>query len=234
MKHMFDVDIATAFGVNAAIIFENLGFWVEYNRANRTNFRDGKYWTFNSRKALRELFPYMGEKQLRSATSALIDAGLVETGNFNDNPYDRTLWYTLSDKGYSTWQKDKSTFGEKTNGKAQKGRPIPDINTDIKPDKETVPSGTNGKSKPEKKVYGEYQNVRLTDEELDKLKAEFPDDWQDRIENLSEYMASKGSTYKNHLATIRNWNRMEQRQKSSKNGSGIPDDDPYAGYDYRW
>lgn len=30
-------------------------------------------------------------------------------------------------------------------------------------------------------------------------------DWQARIENLSSYMASKGVSYKNHLATIRDY-----------------------------
>ena len=235
---MFDVDVATEYGVSAAVLFENIGFWVEHNRANRANFHDGKYWTFNSRKALLELFPYIGEKQLRTATKTLLDAGLIETGNFNSSPYDRTLWYTLSDEGYSRWRKGNFPFGKKTNGNAQKGTPIPDINTDIKPDSDIVPSanatGNTHTSKVIRKEYGEYHNVRLSDEELAKLKAEFPTDWNDRIENLSEYMASKGDKYKNHLATIRNWDRMEKRQPGGKTASGIPEDDPYAGYTYRW
>ena len=55
-----------------------------------------------------------------------------------------------------------------------------------------------------KERYGEYNNVRLTTEELEKLKATYPD-WQERIERLSSYMASKGDHYKSHYATIRNW-----------------------------
>lgn len=64
--------------------------------------------------------------------------------------------------------------------------------------------------KPAKHRYGEYGNVLLTDDELAKLKAEFPNDWQSRIERLSEYMASTGKSYRNHLATIRNWARREK------------------------
>lgn len=56
--------------------------------------------------------------------------------------------------------------------------------------------------------YGEYQNVLLTDNELDKLKSEFPD-LEERIERLSEYIASKGAKYKSHLATIRSWARKD-------------------------
>jgi hypothetical protein len=95
-------------------------------------------------------------------------------------------------------------------------------------------TGDRASAKAVKKKYGEYQNVRLTDDELAKLKQEFPLDWNDRIERLSEYIASKGDKYKSHLATIRSWNRMHKEQPGGKTASGIPDDDPYAGYTYRW
>ena len=63
---------------------------------------------------------------------------------------------------------------------------------------------------PARHKYGEYQNVLLTDEDLEKLKKEFLD-WSDRIERLSAYMASTGKSYKNHLATIRNWARRDSK-----------------------
>lgn len=58
--------------------------------------------------------------------------------------------------------------------------------------------------------YGEYSNVLLSDTDLEKLKTEFPDEWGERIERLSAYMASTGKSYKNHLATIRNWARRDR------------------------
>lgn len=57
--------------------------------------------------------------------------------------------------------------------------------------------------------FGEYKNVLLTDSDLEKLKAEFLTDWKERIERLSAYMASTGKSYKNHLATIRDWARRD-------------------------
>ena len=57
--------------------------------------------------------------------------------------------------------------------------------------------------------YGLYGNVFLTDKDMEKLRAEFPSDYDRRIEELSEYMASKGKTYRNHLATIRSWARRD-------------------------
>lgn len=66
-----------------------------------------------------------------------------------------------------------------------------------------------GEKKPARHKYGEYKNVLLSDEDLAKLKTEFPD-WEARIERLSSYIAQSGKSYKNHLATIRNWARKDK------------------------
>ena len=69
--------------------------------------------------------------------------------------------------------------------------------------------------KPVKHQHGEYSNVLLTAEELQKLIAEYPQDYQERIEQLSRYMKSTGKVYKDHLATIRNWARRDGAQKAN-------------------
>ncbi len=60
--------------------------------------------------------------------------------------------------------------------------------------------------------YGLYELVLLTDEDFEKLKAEFPHDYLERINRLDEYIASTGKKYKNHLATIRAWARKDKPQ----------------------
>ena len=72
--------------------------------------------------------------------------------------------------------------------------------------KETAP--------PSRHRYGMYQNVLLSDAELEKLRIEFPADYQNRIERLSEYIASSGKHYKNHLATIRSWAKRDGTKKA--------------------
>ena len=67
--------------------------------------------------------------------------------------------------------------------------------------------------------YGRYNNVILTDKELQMLKDDFPIDYQSMIEHLSEYMASKGKTYKNHLATMELWKKADMKEEQ-KTGSG--------------
>ena len=76
---------------------------------------------------------------------------------------------------------------------------------------------TKSKKSQVKHRYGEYSNVLLSDSEYEKLKEEFPNDYQERIDKLSEYIASTGKKYKNFLATIRSW------AKRDKSNAKVPD-----------
>ena len=80
------------------------------------------------------------------------------------------------------------------------------------------PPSSTPPSKPVKHKHGEYTNVLLTDDELDKLKQEYPD-WKERIERLSSYVASTGKRYKSHYATIRNWARKDGVKQHGTNYS---------------
>ena len=86
-----------------------------------------------------------------------------------------------------------------------------DIDIDIDNDSDIEKEKINKKEKPVKHKYGEYKNVLLSDADMEKLKDEYPFDWQERIEKVSEYCASHGKTYKDYLATIRNWARRDKK-----------------------
>lgn len=60
-----------------------------------------------------------------------------------------------------------------------------------------------------RKSYGENQNVLFTDEEYEKVKAYFPNDYEKRIQNLDDYIQSKGAKYKDFVATLKSWARKE-------------------------
>ena len=99
---------------------------------------------------------------------------------------------------------------------------VPRIDIDIYKDKNKSISKKSPRHK-----HGEYQNVLLSDDDLEKLKAEFPADWDQRIQRLSEYMASSGKSYKNHLATIRNWARRDKPAAKTAGGEDMTDLDKY-------
>lgn len=231
MQHHFDIEIAEKYGLNEAIILNNIRFWVLHNEANGTNFHDGRFWTYNSQKAFEKLFPYMKPFTVRTALKSLEDNGLIITGNYNKSSYDRTKWYTLSDKVNMLFAQlspicGKTQMDVKENLNSMRGKPQLDVriatngieeNNELIPDMKPVKKTADRKPEP-KRTYGRYGNVKLTDTDLSKLKDEFPDDWQERIDRLSTYMDSTGKSYKNHLATIRNWARRDsERQKPSRN-----------------
>ena len=134
MHHYFNTEIAKEVGVNAAVILENIAHWVLKNKANDKNFYDGHYWTYNSRTAMTALFPYLSEKQVRYALDALRKADMVITGNYNKSSYDRTLWYTVSDSCAKKYFPELLDWPKKANELDCVGQPIPDINTNNKPD----------------------------------------------------------------------------------------------------
>lgn len=73
----------------------------------------------------------------------------------------------------------------------------------------------------ERHKYGEFKNVLLTDEDVEKLDREIPDH-EKWIQKLSEYMEMTGKTYKNHYLTIRNWYSRENKPKKETKDYGNP------------
>lgn len=108
---------------------------------------------------------------------------------------------------YNVYQDYESEEGhQKDNTRTSEGHQK-DINNN---DKE-LKKENNINNKPIRHKYGEYENVLLSDTDMEKLKNEFPSDYEERIDRLSAYMRSTGKSYKDHLATIRNWARKETK-----------------------
>lgn len=181
-------------------------------------------WNFSA-KGLSTILPSDGESAIRSAIKELETSGYLTRERIRDDKGIIIDWlWTFSDypqvenplvenQQVDNPQLDKPLVGNQpqlntkeanTNGESKKG-----ASTD---GYATAPA----KAAPEKKgTYGCYGNVKLTDTDLSKLKAEFPADWQERIDRLSTYMDSSGKSYKNHLATIRKWAREDAKREAA-------------------
>lgn len=146
MEHHFNVELAKKYGILEAVIMNNLQYWIAKNMANGANYHDGFYWTYNSTKAFAELFPYASQKQIRTALKHLITEGIIQTGNYNKMPYDRTLWYAFTEKGNSILQNGNIHLPSRENGNYQEVKPIPDNKPNNKPNnklKESKKEDTN-------------------------------------------------------------------------------------------
>ena len=90
-------------------------------------------------------------------------------------------------------------------------------NVNINKTKNQKPKTRNNKEI-KKESFGEFENVRLSEQELDKLKSRFGEGANSYIERLSNYIASSGKRYKSHYATILTW--AEKDKQSEKLGGG--------------
>lgn len=71
----------------------------------------------------------------------------------------------------------------------------------------------------EKNTFGEFKNVQLTSKEYEKLLGNYGSKIaHEKIENLSQYMESKGKKYKSHYATILTWSRGQNGNKGNDTG----------------
>lgn len=148
-----------------------------------------------------------GQTSVRSAVKELESAGFLSRTRERDDGgrMGRCVWIVCDYPRFENPNLVNSNLGNE-----------PQLSTK---ESSTNKSTTKESKRETRHKFGEYQNVLLTDSDMEKLKTEFPDDWEEKIERLSAYMASTGKTYKNHLATIRCWARQDEKKNASKKTS---------------
>lgn len=137
MKHYFEVEVAAEVGINAAVVFENIAFWIMHNEKQGKNKRDGVHWMYATQKDIAAQFDYLTLKQVRTALERLQESGYLRTGVYNRHGYDKTLWYSLAEKGEAIKRKGLTLAPVEANGETEEAEgsdnkvvPIPDIEAD--------------------------------------------------------------------------------------------------------
>lgn len=97
-----------------------------------------------------------------------------------------------------------------------------DIDKDIERDIDLESNNISTPTAPKKHKYGTHKNVLLTDEELDKLRERFPNDFIGRINELSEGIALKGYKYKSHYLAVIKWAQNEKQKATKTTTSSNP------------
>jgi len=87
-----------------------------------------------------------------------------------------------------------------------------------KEDKEDKEDKKDKKDNKDKSIYGEFKNVQLTDQELQKLNDNLgKSNTLSLIEKLSTYKKSTGKKYKDDYATLLNWSRRDAEKTPKGN-----------------
>ena len=101
MTIFFDTDIAKDVGINAAVVYDYIIEGLTHNMAHKECVYDGLYWVRESVDEIQTKLSFLSKKKIMNALSILISSGYLESGCFNDDPRDRTKWYTNGRKGRS-------------------------------------------------------------------------------------------------------------------------------------
>ena len=207
MTYTFDTEVAQKYGVNEAILLQNLAYWIIKNEANNKHFHDGRYWTYNSAEAFAQLFPFWSVNQIRRMLAKLVEDGVLVKGNYNASQYDRTAWYGFAD---SFLQNCKLHFANLQNGNDN----IAKCNSNIIDDKANI----NTNSKPI--IRSTVENLCLFADskfaKFEDFEAQFTAPEYESIDLyyywqvIKDWSASKGNKKRDWIATARNWMRTEE------------------------
>lgn len=141
------------FGSDAAIILSNIEYWVMFNASKNKNFKNGRFWTYNSSTSFQKYFPWMEPSKIRREILKLRKAEVLLTGEFNKLKGDRTLWYTINYKVIKTLEQKWHT-------------PILQIwNTPCDKNEQPIPDNkliTNNKQSTSKEVHSVFEKTQDT------------------------------------------------------------------------
>ena len=160
----------------------------------------------------------MGENRFYKHRKLLVDKNYIQISKnksdkneFSNNVYTLVSFPNLQFEGMENeGMRNEGMRNEGTNNNSSNNNSINNNKSKSSPEK------VKEKQKKTKRSYGEFKNVKLTDEEVNKLKDRFPESYEGKINDLSFYIESKGAKYKSHYATILTWDRKDKENESVK------------------
>ncbi len=240
--HSFDIKLASIYGVEEAILIHHLQHWIRLNCHRGKNFREGRTWTYQSRKDICGHFPYWNEDRAKYLCEKLEKMGVLITANYNKSAVDKTLWYAFSDeKMFGVDPESSNNFydrqkcpsmgksahpgGKSAHPEGKSAQPIPD--TKKEDTKEKIEETHPTLSKPELakaacvsvppsfsfESHGEF--VKLRRDQYSELSRTHGEELvKDMIAQINDYIAAHGKKgYKDYSAAIRQWIRRREDQK---------------------
>lgn len=251
--HLFNTEDAKAYGVVPAIILYDIRIYIRGKISRdeaRQTIKDGelagqeRHWIYDSINSISSRHPYLTKDEVRRAMEKLLKKGVLIRGYYNQTPYDRTSWWALKDESIvvlpkssmipdvaelpnacgtiakSNWQGCQIELAELPNpigtiAKSYKGTIEPLLNP-IEPSSSTV----------EYVNLPQWNLIKLTQTEIDKIKTRFADNNMGRddihyalsqFQDWAESNPLKFKKRKSHYLCLIDWPmRKAMEQKAMK------------------
>ena len=214
-RFLLDVDLTQTAKVLYAVLLDRTNL----SRANGWTDEDGNIFIVFPLNKVADLVD-KGPSTVKNALNELETAGLIERRRCGNGMPNRIYVKQPDSQEIALLTDKKLAVRGPENWPADSQKVDHQIARKLAPNKigsSNLKNNLSRVSESARDIHGRYQNVFLSDMEVDELQAELPDLWQQYVEKLSEYMASTGKIYQNHAATIRRW-AAEDRRK----GKNIP------------
>lgn len=96
--HCYFVEVACMYDMRTSALLYHFDFWYQKVKREDIQFFYGEYWVRMKLDSIERYFPYLTRDQIRYTLKGMIENDLLKKGMFNPNRYDRTNWYTLTEK----------------------------------------------------------------------------------------------------------------------------------------
>jgi hypothetical protein len=107
---LFEYNIAKLIGVEAAILFNQIKYWI--SKCGRTIKNEKGKWIYNSLPQWNKQFSYWSMYKLRKTIKLLEDQNLIKSTKANSKKWNHTKWYTIN---YNEYEKLLQHQNRKTN-----------------------------------------------------------------------------------------------------------------------
>lgn len=135
MQHYFRVDLATKLWIEKAILLHNIIYRWQKDVANKQNNYELRHWVYNSANAFWKIFPYMSWKSISRRLKELVEEWYLMQWCFNKNKFDKTNWYSPTEKSLSYYglsmDQNEESVDQNEEWVDQNEETIPNIITNI-------------------------------------------------------------------------------------------------------
>lgn len=208
--------------LNEAVVLNQLNYWIERYKETNHNFKDGKYWVYNSYKQWAiDNFPFWSETTVKRTFTRLENKGIVISANYNKMSIDKTKWYSIDykklqefidnhtkDQNEGTKDHKDQSIGQNDFSSGHNEKAIPENTTDITTrdyNTENIKADTSDKS--DVKAYTPSSKKSLPVPERKKAKSELLELEKDMVKRFSAI----GSQYDVSGRTLDNINKAFRR-----------------------
>lgn len=144
-----DKGLAKALGLNAAVVFQHIYYWIGQNRMNPRAWKEGMPWMYQTVAQLSECLEVLTPKEVRTAIEKLVSAGYLVKGSYARHKFDRTVWYRLGPAAFHSTDEEKAWCRRPQNiasdeDDSTKSYEASKTKYDMPPGATRLPAGANG------------------------------------------------------------------------------------------